>query len=339
MAREQGLIRDQIQVLAIAEGFFGAQVLFAMVELGVFEAIGDGEHTAEEVATATGDDPGAMARLLAGGAVAGLLRTDDGIRFRTASFCRSVLARPGDRGYLGNWITNMEYLQRSLTGLADAVRSGERVIDLEDDLEATGDRSRNFILAMHDFAALRGVELGRCLDTAGCASMLDVGCGPGTYSFVLGETNPGLELHLMDLPEVLTVAREVQGRYTLAGEVHYLPGDARTDEIPGTYDLVLLSNFLHMLGPADSRALLQRLVEHVEPNGSVVIQGQFLDERRTGPRWPVFMDLTLLSMTETGRNHTTGDAEAWLKEAGFTDIVVEPMSMMNANTYVRGFKR
>ncbi len=249
-----------------------------------------------------------------------------------------MLVRSGDRGYLGNWIANLEYLQRSLMGLADAVRSGERAVDLEGDLGPAGDKSRSFILAMHDFASLRGAELVRYLDTTGCRSLLDIGCGPGTYSFMLGEANPDLKLYLMDLPEVLNVAREVQGRFALATEVHYLPGDARTDEIQGRHDLVLLSNVLHMLGPEESQAVLQRLVEHVEPGGSVVIQGQFLDEGRTGPRWPVFMDLTLLSMTSAGRNHTPGDAERWLRECGLIDIVVEPMSMMNANTYVRGFK-
>jgi SAM-dependent methyltransferase len=255
------------------------------------------------------------------------------------AFCRSVLVGEDAEGYLGNWITNLEYLQRSLTGLAGAVRSGTRVVNLQDDLGPDGDKSRSFILAMHDFAVLRGIELGRYLDTSAYRSMLDIGCGPGTYSFALGEQNPQLALHLMDLPDVLEVAREVAGRFTLAGGVTYLPGDARFDAITGTHDLVLLSNFLHMLGPDESRSLLKRLVEHVNPGGSVVIQGQFLDDGRIGPRWPVLMDLTLLSMTPVGQNHTAADAVEWLEEAGYTDVAVQTMGMMNANTFVRGVKR
>lgn len=338
MGRKTALIRDQYQVLSIAEGFFAAQVVFALVELGVFGAIGDGSLSADEVATATDTDRAAMARLLAGGVVAGVIVAEDGDRFRLPPFCRAVLASEDDAGYLGNWIANMEYLQRSLTGLADAVRSGTRGVDLQGDLSPDGDKSRSFILAMHDFAALRGIELGRYLDTSAYRSMLDIGCGPGTYSFALGEANPAMALNLMDLPAVLDVAREVQGRFALSNDVRYLPGDARTDAITGQHDLVLLSNFLHMLGPAESRSLIARLFDHVNPGGSVVIQGQFLDDTRTGPRWPVLMDLTLLSMTPHGLNHTAGDAAAWLEEAGYTDIQVEPMSMMNANTFVRGVR-
>ena len=70
-------------------------------------------------------------------------------------------------------------------------------------------------LAMHNYASLRGKELANFLSTAGCESLLDLGCGPGTYAFHLGMRNPRLKLYLLDHPVVLEAAKEIQARYSL----------------------------------------------------------------------------------------------------------------------------
>ena len=161
---------------------------------------------------------------------------------------------------------------------------------------------------MHDYASLRGRELARFLDTSGCTSLLDVGCGPGTYAFHLGMANPALELHLLDLPGVLAVAEDVQRTFPLENPVHYVPADLRHDPIPGAYDVVLMSNVLHMLGENNSRRLIRQLYDVVKPNGSLVVQAQFMRDDRLGGRWPVLLDLLQLCITDDGRNHAASDA-------------------------------
>src|SRR5262249_22661475 len=154
---------------------------------------------------------------------------------------------------------------------------------------------------------LRGKELAHYLDTSDCHTLLDLGCGPGTYSFHLAMGNPTLEVYLLDLPGVLKVAKEVQRRYPLRNEVHYLPLDALAGEIPGSYDLVLVSNTLHMLGEEASRQLINRLYTSVNPGGSLVIQAQYLQDNRRGGRWPVYLDLIQLCITSRGRNHSVAE--------------------------------
>ena len=61
---------------------------------------------------------------------------------------------------------------------------------------------------MHSYAAVNGGELAHYVDTTGCKSLLDFGCGPGTYAFYLGIKNPELQLYLLDFPGVLQVAKE-----------------------------------------------------------------------------------------------------------------------------------
>lgn len=113
-----------------------------------------------------------------------------------------------------------------------------------------------------------------------------LGCGPGTYAFHLGVANPDLRLFLLDLPGVWEFAKEVQQRFELTNEVTFVPLDAVDNVVPGTYDLVLVSNTLHMLGERHSRDLIRRLYPTVNEGGSLVVQAQFLRDDRMGARWP-----------------------------------------------------
>jgi SAM-dependent methyltransferase len=191
---------------------------------------------------------------------------------------------------------------------------------------------------MHNYASLRGKELADFLSTEGCKSLLDLGCGPGTYAFHLGMRNPNMELYLLDHPFVLETAEEVRARYSLKNKVHYLPLDALKDDVPGLYDVILVSNTLHGLGENASRALIKRLYHSINPGGSLVVQAQYLRDDRLGGRWPVFLDLMMLCVTAEGRNHSPEETRLWLEEAGFEDIEFCRMTLLNTNSFLRGYK-
>jgi SAM-dependent methyltransferase len=330
--------RQQLEVLSVAEGFFQSSVLFALLKLGVFERVEEGRKTGGELAGELGADPAFLTRLLDAGLVLNLLEWGQG-GYGVATACRSVLLPSAGANYLGNWIRNLDYFREALAGLDEAVLRAGPTVDPAGHLGDDPAHTREFTLAMHNYASLRGQELGHYLDTHGCKSLLDLGCGPGTYAFCLGLRNPELELHLLDLPGVLEVAREVQAQYPLQNIIHYLPRDILSDEIPGSYDLVLVSNTLHMLGEEASRRLIKRLHGSVKPGGSLVIQAQYLQDDRRGGRWPVFLDLIQLCITRHGRNHSVAETRGWLEEAGFTQVEHRSMSVYNTNSFLRGYRR
>ena len=331
-------IKDQIQVLSVAEGFFESSILFTLLKLKLFERIGEESKTLDELAAELGAQPETLARLLNAGVVLKLLESRDGVNFRVASACRSVLLPSAGENYLGDWIRNLDYFRSALARLDEAVLKSAPTVDPWAHLGADADQTREFTLAMHNYASLRGKELAHFLDTRGCRTLLDLGCGPGTYAFHLGRRNPELHLYLLDLPGVLEVAKEVQKRYALENEVHYLPLDALKDEIPGAYDLILVSNTLHMLGENASRQLIKRLYPSVNPGGSLVIQAQYLRDDRLGGRWPIFLDLIQLCITSNGRNHSVEETRRWLEEGGLTSIEFCPLSVYNTNQFLRGYK-
>lgn len=336
--RPSEITRSQIFILSVAEGFFQTSVLFALLKLRIFEHIGEGSESIGELASRLKARPETLARLLNAGVMLKLLESADGTSYRLSPVCRSVLLPSAGENYLGDWIRNMDMFRLALSKLDEVVLNSRPSVDPKAHIGSSPQQTLDFTLAMHNYASLRGRELASHLDATGAATLLDVGCGPGTYAFQLGLANPGLELYLLDLPGVLEVAKNVQQRYPIRNKVHYLPLDVTKQEIQGQYDIVLVSNTLHMLGESASRDLLKRLYHSVNRGGSLVIQAQYLRNDRMGGRWPVFLDLVQLCITSEGRNHTEAETRRWLEEAGLSSIEFVPMSVLNTNSYLRGHK-
>ena len=338
MQDEGSILRSQMRVLELAEGFFQSSVLFALLKLGAFDRLGTEGRKVHELAGEIGAKPETLRRLLSGGVVCKMLESPDGEVFRVAPRLAPVLLSAADENYLGNWVHNLDYFREALASLDEATLRSGPTVDPEGHLGDDPEQTREFTLAMHNYAALRGKELARFLDTSRWETLLDLGCGPGTYAFHLGTKNPGLRLFLLDLPGVLEVTREVEQRFALDNEVTYLPLDAMRDEIPGSYDAVLVSNTLHMLGEQQSRELIRRLHRSVKEGGSLIIQAQFLHDDGLGPRWPVLLDLIQLCITSEGRNHSVGETKAWLEEAGFGNVEFCPMGILNTNGFLQAEK-
>lgn len=332
------LKKTQIDVLSLAEGFLQSSVLFALLKLKIFERIEEGHQTASALAEQVHARTDTLARLLNAAVALRLLESRDGVHYAVSGACRAVLCPSAGENYLGDWIRSLDFFRGPLARLDEAVLTSAPTIDPSTHLGGDRESTRSFALSMHNYASLRGKELAEFLDTTGCASLLDLGCGPGTYAFHLGMKNPAMSLHLADHPVVLETAMEVRGRFPLENAVEYLPLDAVNDEIPGTYDLILVSNVLHGLGERASRALIARLRGSLNSGGSLVIQAQFLRDDLLGGRWPVFLDLIQLCVTTDGRNHSVGETRRWMEEAGYQDIQFCGMTLLNTNSFIRGYR-
>jgi SAM-dependent methyltransferase len=331
--------RNQIEILSMAEGFLNSSILFALLKLKIFESLDMGIKSVQELAEELHVRPETLGRLLNAGVVLKLIESNDGINFDMTPICRTVLSPSAGEHYLGDWINNLDFSRIAMLKLDEAVLNSRPTIDPSMHLGGEDkEHLKNFTLAMHNYASLRGEELADFLDTTGCKTMLDLGCGPGTYALQLGMRNPNLELFLLDHPVVLETAKEIKKRYPLMNEIHYLPLNAMEDNIPGSYDLILVSNTLHGMGENASRLLIERLYSSINPGGSLVIQAQYLRDDRLGGRWPIMLDLMMLCVSENGRNHTQKETRLWLEEAGFVDIKFCPMTLLNTNSFLRGYK-
>jgi SAM-dependent methyltransferase len=174
---------------------------------------------------------------------------------------------------------------------------------------------------MHKGAAQRAPLLVQTVGAEGVGRLLDVGGGSGAYSIAFARANPSLEAVILDLATVLPIAEGHVAEAGLAGRVLTRAGDLRKDDLGAGFDLVLLSSICHMLDSAGNRDLLRRAFAALSPGGRVVISDFVLAEDRTSPRQAALFSINMLVGTDGGDCYTVGEYTAWLREAGFAEVV------------------
>lgn len=322
-------------ILDICRGHWAAWALFAAVELGVFDALARGAGcsggcvqgpvglTPSQVAAALGAHPEATARLLRALSSLGLVeKAGDGYRNSPAADRHLVRGR---EAYLGHAVRHMARLAEGWFRLGEAVRYGRptgfEAVERSDYRE----RLRDYIWAMRDYAAIKAELLASYLDLKSGRRFLDLGGGPGVYTAALLKRQPGTRAVLMDLAPVLELAGEILQDYGVAGRVELLPGDFTRDDLgEEEYDLVLLSNVVHIYDAATNEDLFRRVWRALRPGGQIAVHDYVLAEN-PAPEAALF-DLNMLVGTVAGRVYGVEEMESWLKGAGFREMTYYPLT-------------
>lgn len=331
-------IKKQVATLEIAEGLFDSVVLFALFELGVFRRLSDGPRDLEDLHRSLGGDRETLQSVL-DAAVALKILSRQGDRYRAREELLDCLGREDSPAYLGEWVSFLHALAGPLLKLGEAARTGVAPGALFEDMRGDNLPARRMTQAMDAYARSRGVELVERLDFSATRRLLDLGCGPGTYSLAILGSYPQVHATLLDLPGPIAEARRIVAARGMTARVSFVTADAM-DYVPEEpFDTLLLSNTLHMLGPERSRALLRRCHDLLAPGGRILVQAQYLNDDRTSPRWPTLLNLIQRVGTPHGRNHAVGETIDWLAEAGFEEIRFVRFSLWNVNSCLVGRRR
>ncbi|MFP3947192.1 MAG: methyltransferase [Longimicrobiales bacterium] len=315
-------------------------VVAAACAAGIFEALADEPATAPDLAERLDFELRPTGILLAVLADSGLLRSRNGV-YSLTERARSTLADPSADDYAAGglplWLDNLG----AFTVLPRVLESGgpveEERSSRESATESDGQVAAEPDEASQDAAAREGERLARfmaamnaaprerirrlvdlCLERApNAARALDLGGGPGHMSREFARR--GLDVVLFDLPETV---RFVASEYGLEDEpaIGLEGGDFNEDPLPpGPFDIVLMSNILHIYGPGKNRALLRKVAE-VTAEGGVCAIAEFV--RGASPRAARFA-LIMLLKTEEGNTYSREEYVGWLREAGFRDPRLE----------------
>ena len=227
---------------------------------------------------------------------------------------------PGRPGYLGDAIrwgadqyAAWGELTRSVRENAPAVAP---TLHLGDDPAQT----RRFVLGMHNRALgiARGVM--HFLPFDGVTHLLDVGGGPGTYAMLLAQKYPMLQVTVLDLPGVVTVAQELIAHADLSHRVTTLAGSALdTDYGMESRDGILFSGVLHQMTPATIVHLFAKAYRALRPGGIIVISDVMLDASKTQPVFATLFSLQMLLTSEAGAVFSDEEGLTWLERAGFME--------------------
>jgi SAM-dependent methyltransferase len=313
----------------LMRGYWKAAILFCANDLGIFEALADEPKTADQVAQRLGTDPRATAMLMNALAALKLLEKN-GDLFSNSETANQCLV-PSAPYHMANLIRHSRNCWWSWGDLSYVVRHGKprhpATLPTPPD---EAQRTRAFILGMHDTASFTADLMMDRLDLSRVRRMLDVGGGPGTYCYAAAKRNKELHATIFDLPTTLEITKELIKKYGFEDRITTLAGDFTVDELPKGYDLVLMSQILHSYPPDQCEKLVKSGADSLVSGGTLVIHEFALEENRIEPLEAALFSVNMLVNTDGGAAYTKSEILGWMQSAGLQNLTVEQITPRSA---------
>jgi len=315
----KALSSDQIQDNLYA--FMRSQILFTALDLDVFSTIHDGAHTVPALLTRLDVDERALHILLNGLVGIGMLTKDGPHTYvLTPESSRFLVQQSPD--YMGGMVSHCKRLYENWSLLTDAVRAGQPVGGAHSlaQLETFFAGLVKGLYVSNRSASCKLAEL-MAPELRADSHILDIAGGSGVWLIAMLEAMPESNGTLLDLPSVVEVSRYYLAKHGLTSRVQTLAGDLEEITIPDqTYDVAIMANICHALGPVATQKAFLQLGERLKPGAKVVVVDFVSDNNRAGTGWPLIFAVNMLICTPEGDVFTQGEYEAWLQAAGFVDI-------------------
>jgi predicted O-methyltransferase YrrM len=309
------------QIMSMIRGFQVAKMLMVAVDLGVFDFLVE-PKTAMETAAWLKADPRATGIFLNG--LAGLeLLVKDGDNFRNGDLASRYLVR-GSENYRGAIVKHIEHTwDRGWNDLKETVLAGhlpevqtEKWVDGRPEMDEASVRA--FIWGMHAIARDLAPTVAAKLDLKNVRRLLDLGGGPATYAITFAQANPELRATVFDLPMPIEIARENIAKHGLTHRVDTMAGNFLQDDIGTGYDFIWVSQILHSFDEEQSKLIIAKAVEALNPGGALAIQEFYLNPDGASPTGAAMFGVHMLAVTPRGRAYTHTEVAAWMQAAGLT---------------------
>lgn len=296
-----------LDLQAVAWSYRLCRALQVAQEIGLFAVLLGGPVPVAELGSRLGTDPDVTERLATLLCAAGWLYRGPCDKVRLTPAGREAFAPDSPLAFL-HGLNHASHGWARWEHLADYVRTGERVR-----LARTGTHE-DFVGAMHDYGVRGRVKwFATQPDLSGCATLLDVGGGPGTYSIALCQRYPELRAVVWDQPATESILRANCERFGVADRISFETGDWNQDPFGEGYDAVLLANVLH--GPGyGCLERLQKARAALRPGGQLLAVDFLLDDDRNGP-------LAAAEFLLHVGAFTISEFVQIIREAGFADVM------------------
>ena len=314
--------KDGEALFDLVAGFVHSQVLRSFVDLDMATRLADRPKRAEELALEAGLPPERMRVLCQAAASLNLMRRRRDGRYALG---RLGAALPGIPG-LAQMITHHDVLYRDLEDATAFFTDGSGT-ELAEFwpyvFGATGDVSaetaETYSELMAESQTLVAEEALRVVDLKGVTTLLDVGGGTGAFLTAAGLANPGLHLHLFDLPVVADGAAARFARNGLTERSTITGGNFRTDAIPADTDALSLVRVLYDHSDETVRMLLAKAHAAISDGGRLIVAEPMSGGSRPMRSTDAYFAVYCMAM-RTGRVRSAEEIANLLIEAGFSDV-------------------
>jgi SAM-dependent methyltransferase len=307
--------------MALSTAYWSSQTLLTANRIGLFALLAQGPLSAAVIADRLGTAPRYTELFLRACVGLGLLDLDD-TGFRNALRSETFLV-PGKPTYLGDALGYSDDLYSVWGQLEVTLRTGTPALAPESYLGQDRDQTRHFVRGMHNRALAIGRELLSLVDLTGCARLLDIGGGPGTYSALFAQRYPGLKATVLDLPDVVAIASEILVELGMAGSVDVLPGDYHETPFPEGQDVVLISGVFHRETPTMCRSLIARAEASLASGGHLLVSDVFTDAGGVLPPFATLFGINMMLTAADGGVHCAAEVADWMNHAGLIDVIIK----------------
>jgi 2-polyprenyl-3-methyl-5-hydroxy-6-metoxy-1,4-benzoquinol methylase len=148
--------------------------------------------------------------------------------------------------------------------------------------------------------------------------ILDIAAGHGLYGLEFAKKNPQATITALDWPKVLEVAKENAEAAGVAERYSTIAGSAFDADYGSSYDLILLTNFLHHFDPQTNETLLRKVHAALKPGGRAITLEFVPNADRVTPPNSAAFSLVMLATTANGDAYTFAEFDEMFRNAGFT---------------------
>lgn len=306
------------RLLGILAGSWVAQGLYALVTLGVPEALADGPRPVGQLADECGADAQALERLLRALALMGLFtQPSPGVFGLTST---TELLRGDVPGSVRlNALMQGDEIFRSFAEIMYTMRTGKPAFEkvygspFYAYLDANPTAAHTFNESMGD---QRPPEALATCDLSTAGHVVDVGGGNGVLLAELLTARPHLRGTLLDLPDACRQARSRLADAGVAERAEVVEGSF-FDGVPAGGDVYVLARVLHNWTDERAVDILHRVRAAMTPGARLIVLEELLPEQPTGRSAAGLVDLLML-VTLEGRDRTAAEYRHLLASAGFT---------------------
>jgi demethylspheroidene O-methyltransferase len=314
--------RRAAKLFDLCAGFVYSQVLFACVELRVFDQLRRGPRSLQSLAQACDLSVPAMRTLLHAAQSLQLVQRRSGKeRFGLGIHGAALLGNPG----LLPMIAHHRLFYADLADPVALLRGTHPRSRLagywpyatdEHPERLTDEKVSQYSTLMATSQGLVGDEILDAYSLKSHRCLLDVGGGDGTFCLMAAERFPRLRVVCFDLPAVAQLAREQFRCQGLGARANAVGGSFLQDELPSGADIICLIRVLHDHDDHAAMKILRAARAALPRDGAILIAEPLADTpggQRTATAYFGFYFLAMSS----GRARAAGELAQMLAQAGF----------------------
>jgi hypothetical protein len=318
------------RILEVGQAFRASKALLSAVELGVFTVLAGGPLDADDIGKRAGIHQRGARDFLDALVALGMLNRLDNGRYANSAETELYLDRNKTTyvgGVLESAISRTYVIWGSLTA---ALRTGQPQSDLSmvsnfDTLYADATLREAFVTTMTARTRPVARALAARFPWANHRLLIDIGGAQGCLPVEIAQAHPDITGGVFDLPQLASLFDGYVQASGLSHRLRFSPGDFFRDPFPSA-DVLTIGRVLHNWDLETKTMLLRKAYQALPQGGALIVYERLIDDERRVNADALLSSLQMLLASPGGFDFTGADCIGWMREAGFRDLRMEPLT-------------